>query len=78
MASKNSEEACKSSSTVSCPVCGKAFEKKIVEEHVNKCLFLNTSENTNSKRSSSYLNSVSPCEKRIKVENKVTKAVSSY
>ncbi|KOB70248.1 Werner helicase interacting protein [Operophtera brumata] len=70
MASKKSDEASSSTSTVSCPICGKSFEKNVVEEHVNKCLFLNSSDNINSKRSSFHLNSVSPNEKRVKVENK--------
>lgn len=44
---------------VSCPVCSKVFDKSLIEEHVNRCLFLNASEENNSKqnpkRSSSHL-----------------------
>ncbi|CAH0602985.1 unnamed protein product [Chrysodeixis includens] len=45
--------------SVSCPVCCKVFDKSLIEEHVNRCLFLNASEENNSKqnpkRSSSHL-----------------------
>lgn len=59
-------------STVLCPVCDKSFEKHLVEDHVNKCLFLNSSVKTSSsasKRCSSHLLGVSPKEKRLKVES---------
>lgn len=68
MASRKAGESSCSNSPVPCPICGKSFEKHVVEEHVNKCLFLNTSENNKLKRSSSLLSNISP--KRIKVENK--------
>lgn len=45
--------------SVSCPVCSKVFDKSLIEEHVNRCLFLNTSEENNlkqnPKRSNSHL-----------------------
>lgn len=68
--SNNPDETSGSHSPITCPICGKSFEKHVVEGHVNKCLFLNTSEKNKSKRSSSHLSTVSPNEKRIKVENK--------
>ncbi|CAG9098376.1 unnamed protein product [Plutella xylostella] len=50
--------------TIPCPVCNRQFPPKLVEEHVNKCLFLNTQ--TTSKRDGSHLQAVSPQEKRFK------------
>ncbi|CAG4998202.1 unnamed protein product [Parnassius apollo] len=41
--------------TVSCPVCNRDFEKITIEEHVNKCLFLNTLAERKPKRNNSYL-----------------------
>lgn len=60
--------------TISCPICNKVFEKSVIEEHANKCLFLNTTqvnavkqnkiELSNGKRSSSHFNQTSVNEKR--------------
>ncbi|CAK1602914.1 unnamed protein product [Parnassius mnemosyne] len=41
--------------TVSCPVCNREFEKINIEEHVNKCLFLNTVAEKKAKRNNSHL-----------------------
>ncbi|XP_059060390.1 ATPase WRNIP1-like isoform X2 [Achroia grisella] len=54
---------------ISCPVCNKEFRKAIIEEHVNKCLFLNTPErNVNCKRNSLHLKEISSHEKKIKLD----------
>ncbi|KAI8428104.1 hypothetical protein MSG28_002371 [Choristoneura fumiferana] len=58
--------------SVACPVCNREFKKENIEDHVNKCLFLNTqTEKGPSKRmgSGSLLKIASPKEKRIKLEN---------
>lgn len=52
--------------TVNCPICNRSFENTEIEEHVNKCLFLNSCEKSNSKRQGQQL--LSPNEKRKKVE----------
>lgn len=71
MSLKKTEESV--STLVACPVCDKMFDQNVIEDHVNKCLFLKTTEkSTNIKRSSSHLNTVSPNEKRIKMENSPT------
>lgn len=46
---------------LSCPVCDKQFEKEVIEQHVNKCLFLNTLSENKVKRDNSHLeeNSIS-------------------
>ena len=38
-----------------CPVCEKEFEKEVIEQHVNKCLFLNSLSENKTKRDSSHL-----------------------
>lgn len=59
--------------SISCPICNKDFEKELIENHVNKCLFLNTPEQGSSKRNHSHLRkSQSPFEKRIKLESSPT------
>lgn len=65
-----SSSGSESSGTVSCPICDKSFEKNVIEDHANKCLFLNTSEKSSSKRNSSHFNTISPNEKRVKMNNK--------
>lgn len=62
--------------TISCPICNKKFMKSVIEEHANKCLFLNTSEESklkqitfdppNNKRSNSHFNNTLH-EKRAKL-----------
>ncbi|KAJ0181997.1 hypothetical protein K1T71_002719 [Dendrolimus kikuchii] len=55
---------------VLCPVCNRGFEKLLIEEHVNKCLFLNVNTNApNSKRSNCTESKFSPQEKRVKFDN---------
>ncbi|KAL0894962.1 hypothetical protein ABMA27_013453 [Loxostege sticticalis] len=57
------------SSLISCPVCNREFKQELIEEHVNKCLFLNTPEQSGCKRDSSFLKkSISPVEKRLKLD----------
>lgn len=57
------------SSLISCPVCNREFQQELIEEHVNKCLFLNTPEQSGCKRDSSFLKkSISPVEKRLKLD----------
>ncbi|KAL0849406.1 hypothetical protein ABMA28_013703 [Loxostege sticticalis] len=57
------------SSLISCPVCNREFQQELIEEHVNKCLFLNTPEQSGCKRNSSFLKkSISPVEKRLKLD----------
>lgn len=60
----NNENLNMADDTIPCPVCNRQFPPKLVEEHVNKCLFLNTQ--TSSKRDGSHLQAVSPQEKRFK------------
>ncbi|KAM3964813.1 ATPase WRNIP1 [Aphomia sociella] len=58
--------------SITCPVCNKEFKKEVIEEHVNKCLFLNTPEHSTSnnyKRNSTHLKTISPGEKKIKLES---------
>ncbi|XP_026757418.2 ATPase WRNIP1-like isoform X1 [Galleria mellonella] len=57
--------------SISCPVCNKEFKKEIIEDHVNKCLFLNTPENnaTTCKRNSAHFKDVSSHEKKIKLDS---------
>lgn len=65
--------------SVACPVCNRDFKKEDIEDHVNKCLFLNTqTERSSSKRmgSGSFLKSASPKEKRIKLENNAGRSQS--
>ncbi|KAJ8729280.1 hypothetical protein PYW08_000861 [Mythimna loreyi] len=61
--------------TVSCPICNKNFNKAVIEEHANKCLFLNTSEKSkikqnkdqpNQKRNSSHFQDPNLHEKRLR------------
>ncbi|KAF9804106.1 hypothetical protein SFRURICE_020534 [Spodoptera frugiperda] len=77
MASTKVDKDNKEESAVPCPICNKMFEKPVIEEHVNKCLFLNSSEGStlkpnkveqvNSKRNSSHLNNSSFQEKRPRI-----------
>ncbi|XP_063529375.1 ATPase WRNIP1-like isoform X2 [Cydia strobilella] len=58
--------------SVACPVCNREFKKDQIEDHVNKCLFLNTQpEKSAAKRMGSFFNSISPKEKRLKTENNI-------
>lgn len=63
--------------SIPCPICNKIFDKCVVEDHVNKCLFLNTSEHkmkpnrieiNKSKRSNAHLNYTTSIEKRTKID----------
>lgn len=77
MSMKNVDDKNDSPDSIPCPICNKFYVKNIIEEHVNKCLFLNTSEQNSpkqgrseinsSKRSSSHLNNVSSQEKRTRI-----------
>ncbi|CAB3250275.1 unnamed protein product [Arctia plantaginis] len=64
--------------TIPCPICNKDFDKSAIQEHANKCLFLNTSEQSqfnqkrhelfnNAKRSSSHLKNTNSLEKRTRL-----------
>ncbi|XP_047987017.1 ATPase WRNIP1-like isoform X2 [Leguminivora glycinivorella] len=65
--------------SVACPVCNREFRKDQIEDHVNKCLFLNTQpEKSVTKRTGSFFNSVSPKEKRIKTENSLNNNAQKY
>lgn len=60
------------SDTIACPVCCRQFEPGLIEEHVNKCLFLNTetiAEQSQQKRCGIHLKSPFSQEKRIKLES---------
>ncbi|KAF9409429.1 hypothetical protein HW555_011204 [Spodoptera exigua] len=62
---------------VSCPICNKMYQKTMIEEHANKCLFLNSSEDSKlkqnkvdqvtCKRNNSHLNNLSIQEKRPRI-----------
>lgn len=77
MASTKVDKDNQEENAVPCPICNKMFEKPVIEEHVNKCLFLNSSEGStlkpnkveqvNSKRNSSHLNNSSFQEKRPRI-----------
>lgn len=58
---------------ITCPVCNREFQYNVIEEHVNKCLFLTQNEKigdkSTSKRSSSHLGSGIPDDKRRKFSN---------
>lgn len=72
--------------SISCPICNKVFEKNVVEEHVNKCLFLNSSEENNIKhnkielntfkRSNSHLNNNCSHEKRARISTSPSSATA--
>lgn len=65
-----------SSATIPCPVCERQFPKATVEEHVNKCLFLNSltgQGSSNNKRDGSHFDFVSPREKRLKLNGNSVK-----
>ncbi|CAH0726093.1 unnamed protein product, partial [Brenthis ino] len=49
------EEPTENNDVLSCPVCDKRFQKEVIEQHVNKCLFLNSLSSNQSKRNSSHL-----------------------
>lgn len=51
-----------------CPICSREFETNKIEEHVNKCLFLNT-QNDLMKRKSGINVKDSPPEKKVKIDN---------
>lgn len=58
------------SDSVACPVCSRRFEQELIEEHVNKCLFLNTdaiAEQSQLKRCGAHLKSPISEQKRIKL-----------
>ncbi|XP_013182885.2 ATPase WRNIP1 [Amyelois transitella] len=62
----------KRETVVICPICNKHFQQNIIEEHVNKCLFLNTEDINNtpsSKRNGSHLKNLTPKDKKIKLES---------
>ncbi|XP_075992533.1 ATPase WRNIP1-like [Anticarsia gemmatalis] len=74
MATKSEGGKSNTSEPIPCPVCNKNFDKNSIEEHVNKCLFLNTSEEnknrteiSSGKRSSSHLNNSASHEKRSRM-----------
>ena len=89
MASIKLDENDPDKTTISCPICNNFFKKTVIEEHANKCLFLNTSEQSklkqnkldppNNKRSSSHFNNALQ-EKRARIStspNSVNTLVSS-
>lgn len=53
---------------VSCPVCNREFRNETIENHVNKCLFLNSQMEKTSKRDNSHLKENLFTAKRLKVE----------
>ncbi|XP_063838547.1 ATPase WRNIP1-like [Ostrinia nubilalis] len=56
--------------SISCPVCSREFQQELIEEHVNKCLFLNTPEQSGCKRDSPFhKKNSSHIEKRIKLDS---------
>lgn len=76
--------------TISCPICNKDFKQAVIEEHANKCLFLNTSEKSklkplkqnkedqpNHKRNSSHFNETSLQEKRLRISTSPSSAKSA-
>ncbi|XP_053601364.1 ATPase WRNIP1-like isoform X2 [Plodia interpunctella] len=66
--------------SVNCPVCDKQFQQEIIEEHVNKCLFLNTKDTksiSTSKRNGSHFESTSPHDKKIKLESHINSTSST-
>ncbi|KAL4712998.1 hypothetical protein ACJJTC_012068 [Scirpophaga incertulas] len=57
--------------SISCPVCNRTFNKRVIEEHVNKCLFLKTPEQNCNKRHMEAQESSLHSFKRTKVESPV-------
>lgn len=58
------------SDSVACPVCSRQFEQGLIQEHVNKCLFLNTesvAKQSQLKRSGTHLQNLFSQEKRMKL-----------
>lgn len=56
--------------SVPCPVCDRKFRSEVIEDHVNKCIFLNTQTKSSTKRNITHLDPLtSPQEKRVKISN---------
>lgn len=67
---KGAEDDLNLSDSIACPVCSRQFEQGLIQEHVNKCLFLNTepvAEQSQLKRSGTHLQKPFSEEKRIKL-----------
>ncbi|XP_050361824.1 ATPase WRNIP1-like [Nymphalis io] len=60
---------------ISCPVCNRLYEKQSIENHVNKCIFLNTLSENNSKRDGSHLEENSQV-KKVKVFGSLVSSTS--
>ncbi|CAG9784259.1 unnamed protein product [Diatraea saccharalis] len=54
-----------SNTPISCPVCCREFKRDIIEEHVNKCIFLNTPEDSVSKRVNTSSVTTSPKRRKL-------------
>ncbi|XP_049868211.1 ATPase WRNIP1-like [Pectinophora gossypiella] len=65
------------SELINCPVCNREFEKDVIQEHVNKCLFLNTQpEPSSSKRTGFHLQSPVSQDKRVKLSSASSNTLS--
>ncbi|XP_026487927.2 ATPase WRNIP1-like [Vanessa tameamea] len=60
---------------ISCPVCNRLFEKHSIENHVNKCIFLNSLSENNTKRDGSHLEENSQV-KKVKVFGSLLSSIS--
>lgn len=71
------EESSSSKILVPCPICNRGFEQDVIEEHVNKCLFLtqSLSKQGSSKRTASHLANPFVHEKKLKLGTPGTNSV---
>ncbi|XP_046962004.1 ATPase WRNIP1-like [Vanessa cardui] len=60
---------------ISCPVCNRLYEKQSIENHVNKCIFLNTLSENSTKRDGSHLEENSQA-KKVKVVGSLASSIS--
>ncbi|XP_041979460.1 ATPase WRNIP1-like [Aricia agestis] len=60
------------SNSIPCPVCQRTFDKQEIEQHVNKCLFLNNAESDTFKRDCSHLKQSITPSKKLKVDKDET------
>lgn len=70
------EEPTENNDVLSCPVCDKKFQKEVIEQHVNKCLFLNSLSSNQSKRNGSHLEE-SFHHKRTKIDKSPVSSTST-
>ncbi|KAJ2953785.1 hypothetical protein O0L34_g1412 [Tuta absoluta] len=61
------DESISGANLFACPVCNREFKQEAIEEHVNKCLFLNTQPEQSSTKRAGPPDNMFPQEKRLKL-----------